>query len=279
MRIEKIAVNPDKPMVTLTAYIPDGDQVNPAVIVLPGGGYVACSKNEGAPVAEHFCRMGYTAFLLHYSTLYTSFNPDKWLKSNEGVVFPGPLLDVGLAVLKIKENAKEWHTDQAKIALCGFSAGGHLAACYITGWHRQELAILGTPEELTVAGAVLAYAVTTFTIPPAKKVENPRSPMLKAMFGTYEPTLEQFEMRSPLLYADEKTLPAFIWHTADDDVIPAENAIAFAKAMALAKVPHELHIFSNGPHASGLSQGLPGEVWPALADRFLEGIFSGQSWT
>lgn len=274
MKIETTGLNPAKPELILKAYLPEDSAKRPAILILPGGAYVARSKNEEAPVAEYFFRMGYAAFTLAYSTMYPSFNPDKWGKVNQGAIFPGPLLDLGLAVLKIKEKADLWRVDQEKLILCGFSAGGHLAASYLTGWHGPELAELSPdPEDFKISGAILAYAFTSFTVPPGSKVIDNPSPLFKVINGAFEPGKNHLNMRSPLFDVDEKTLPAFIWHTADDDVVPAENSLAFAAALAKENIPYELHIFRHGPHAGGLSQGLPGEIWPLLADGFFKGIF------
>lgn len=38
-------------------------------------------------------------------------------------------------MLIIREHAGEWLVDTDRIAVCGFSAGGHNAAMYATQWH------------------------------------------------------------------------------------------------------------------------------------------------
>ena len=48
------------------------------------------------------------------------------------------LLDIGMTVKYIKENSKQLHVDDNKVAVIGFSAGGHLAGniCVYTGRGR-----------------------------------------------------------------------------------------------------------------------------------------------
>ena len=48
-----------------------------------------------------------------------------------------------------------------------------------------------------------------------------------------------------------KTPPIFLWCTANDDCVPAQNSLVMAKACVSNKVPVELHMFDCGPH--GLS--------------------------
>lgn len=45
--------------------------------------------------------------------------------------------------------------------------------------------------------------------------------------------------------------PTFMWHTAEDDVVPVKQTLTMAQALSAAKVPFEVHVFPVGGH--GLS--------------------------
>ena len=91
----------------------------PAILILPGGGYAWCSKREADPVAMQFLQAGYNVFTLYYTCRSDESVPAlRWQ----------PLIDAAGAILHIRRNAEQFGTDPAKIAICGFSAGGHLAA-------------------------------------------------------------------------------------------------------------------------------------------------------
>ena len=61
-------------------------------------------------------------------------------------MWPNPLEDYDQAMELIAAHAKEWHLIPEKIAVIGFSAGGHLAACAATmAKHRPAAAILAYP--------------------------------------------------------------------------------------------------------------------------------------
>jgi dipeptidyl aminopeptidase/acylaminoacyl peptidase len=49
-----------------------------------------------------------------------------------------------------------------------------------------------------------------------------------------------------------KTPPTFLFHTADDTVVPVQNSLLFATALADNKVPFELHVYPHGKHGIGL---------------------------
>lgn len=271
MTIEQINIFPDRPKVTLTACIPQSAAGLPAILVIPGGAYIACAPSEGEPVARFFAERGFAAFVLKYSTMYEGFAPARGEPVNKNVRFPGPLLDLGRAVLAIRERAEGWGVDGGKVALCGFSAGGHLAASYITGWNGPELAVLGVPpEQLRPSAAVLCYPVTDFGILRSQQAGEAILMVYQAIFGTSEPSPEQLALRSPARHVTDSAPPTFIWHTADDDRVPVQNSVVMADALERAGVPFELHIFDHGPHAAALSRGLPAEVWPDLAERFLK---------
>ena len=138
MKIVKIMLNAKRD-VYMTAYLQDvgGEfsnlQARPAMIVLPGGGYAACSERESDPVALAYAKAGFQTFILHYTVL----DKGGW---------PMPLQDYNTAVAEICAHEKEWHIYKDKICCVGFSAGGHLAAMAAANAEkRPAVAVLGYP--------------------------------------------------------------------------------------------------------------------------------------
>lgn len=86
----------------------------PLVLVVPGGGYNHVSPREGDPVALQFAAAGYHTAVLTYSV-------------GEGARDYRPLRQLSEALGLLRQHAEEWHILPDKIAVCGFSAGGHLA--------------------------------------------------------------------------------------------------------------------------------------------------------
>lgn len=199
MLCEKIILN-EKRNVSLTCYIQDGNLNRPAMIVIPGGAYAWCSDREADPVAQAYLQAGYHAFVLRYSV-------------KEDALWPNPLNDYDQAMDYIRKHSQEWHIYEDKIAVIGFSAGGHLAAAAATmSKNRPNAAILG-------------YAVASEDV----KACNPSAP-------------------DTTKYVDKNTCPCFIFATRTDAVVPIQNSILFMSALEKHHIAFESHIYAYGPH-------------------------------
>ncbi len=114
----------------------------PLVLVVPGGGYNHVSPREGDPVALQFAAAGYHTAVLTYSV-------------GEGAQNYQPLRQLNEALALLRQNAGEWHILPDKIAVCGFSAGGHLALS------AAVLDIPGETAQQKPNAVILGYPVIT----------------------------------------------------------------------------------------------------------------------
>ncbi len=198
----------------------------PCIVICPGGGYNGISPREADPIALHFASEGYQTFVVHYSV--------------KPHCFPQQLRDVAAAMEIIAEHAEEWECDMNKIAIMGFSAGGHLAAQYSNRFDCPEIRKL-FPDSKPVQCTVLGYPVVTADtkVGHGETITN---------FVGHE-IIDQNENGCSCEYlVTEKTPPTFIWHTAEDSVVNVENSLIYAKALRKHMVPFELHIYPYGEH-------------------------------
>lgn len=98
----------------------------PAVVIFPGGAYAFCSDREADPVAIPLFEKGYQVFVAFYPVLEEAANMQ-------------PLASAARTLTEIRAHAADWMVDSSKIAVCGFSAGGHLAASIATLWGNPKL--------------------------------------------------------------------------------------------------------------------------------------------
>ncbi len=235
----------------------------PAVLILPGGAYSLTWIGEGKPVAYGFMADGCNCFVLHYSV-----KPD---------TYPKQLFEVALALDYIYTNAKEFNVDTSKIAIMGFSAGGHLAASYCTLRNEDALNnLISDPKP--VNAAILCYPVIS-----AENFGHIDS--LNNLMGKERLTDDEKNLLSLEKHVDKNvTPPTFIWTTAEDNSVNPKNTLAYATALAEAGVSYELHIFPKGAH--GLSTAKLGvvdnathkdikymSVWQDLAKNWLRNLF------
>lgn len=202
----------------------------PCMIVCPGGGYEMCSQRESEPIALHFLPCGFNVFVITYSCA-----PHR---------FPTQLLEVAALTELIYKNADEWNCDTSKIAIIGFSAGGHLAAHYSTMYDCKEVREV-FPESKPVNASVLCYPVIT---------ADPKYGHMGSfdnLLGRTERTDAEIDYFSCERNVKATTPPAFIWHTTEDTCVPVKNSILYADALSSHGIPFELHIFPFGWH--GLS--------------------------
>lgn len=297
MRCETMTLWPDRPDVTLTAYLLEDSPMllagkkRPAVIVCPGGAYMICADTEAEPVALQFAAMGYHAFVLRYSVYGRAMeNASPGEEICYETMYPAGALDIGMAILKLHEMAEDWHIDTDKIALCGFSAGAHNCAMYLTGYQTEEIAasLESDPEILRPAAAVLGYGLYDCA-PLGAQINDPKlqgmnRAMCMALLGQRQPSPQLLEAISPIYRANPAVPPCFLWATSEDPVVPVYNTLVMAASLSEQGVPVEVHVFENGPHGmatadqisagSSMSMDADAAKWISLADAWLKKRFA-----
>ena len=252
----------------LTAYIQQnsiqGLEKRTGILLCPGGGYANISPREGEPIALELLAMGCNVFVLKYSV--------------KPIQFPAQLREVAAAMEQIHANAEAWSVDPQKIAIMGFSAGGHLAAHYTNAYNIPEVRAV-FPESKQVQASILGYPVIS------AEALCGHMGSFRNLTGETDPFDQAFiEKFSCHLLVSEQTPPAFIWHTAADTVVPVVNSLLYAKALAEKKIPFSLHIYPHGPHGLATVDGqtnatlAPGvemaRTWLPELKTWLENLFA-----
>lgn len=241
---------------TLTLYLRESVEAmphfrqRPLVLVVPGGGYNHVSPREGDPVALQFAAAGYHTAVLHYAV-------------GENARDALPMRQLAQAIGLVRQHAEQWNILPDQIALCGFSAGGHLA---LSG---AVLAVPGLPEQPRPDAVILGYPVITAG-------EYAHRGSFVQLAGEAPAAQQAFSLEDKIT---PRTPPVFVWHTMEDETVPVENTLLLVSALHRAGVPCEAHLFEKGCHGTSLSTA---EVnypsahrsrWLTLAREWLDDTF------
>jgi acetyl esterase/lipase len=168
-----------------------------AVIHLHGGGFRGGSK-AGTRLARPLAALGYTCMSSSYRLL-----PERW---------PAQLEDVKTAIRWARAQAAQLDVEPEKIAVLGYSAGGHLALCAAGG------------EDPRLAACVAFYA-------PAEM--GPTHPL-----GGPSP-VDQIKPGYP---------PTMLLHGTADKTISVDASLRLYSALREAQAPVELHVIEGVTH-------------------------------
>lgn len=216
-----------------------------AIVILPGGSYRGVSiVKEGFEVAKQLNAYGVAAFVVKYRTPSDRHMRDKTI---------GPLQDAQQALRVVRERAREWNVDPARVGLLGFSAGGHVASTAGTRFWSPVLAG-ATREEVRPDFLMLAYPVVSFDAAIGHAVSRER------LLGPKAPE-EQIAKHSNERNVSAQTPPTFIMHAADDRSVDVANSLRFFEALQRAGVSSELVVYPEGGHGFGLNNSTTPDRW------------------
>lgn len=216
------------------------------VIVFPGGGYTQKVAHEGEPIALRFNELGYNVFILDYRIL-----PYK---------FPVPLLDAQRAIRTVRRVAPQMGLRSDKIALAGFSAGGHLA---LMSAAHYDLGDISAQDETERFSCRPDAAVLVYTSLMSRRIND-------ICGDDYD--RHNFNVQN---WFDQNTPPMFIAHTAQDEKVPVENALTTAQQLATRGIPVALHVYPYGKHGMAMGdtpgkENFQGRHWGEDCQRFLD---------
>lgn len=218
---------------TLATYLLSGPRARGAVLVCPGGAYLGTSDREAEAVALQYNAAGYHAFVLYYSVV-----PRR---------HPQPLLDLSRSLTIIRTHAEEWHIDPERIAVCGFSAGGHLTASLGVFWKQPYL-----QEAPGIVPGFNRPNALILNYPVISSGPHGHQDSFTNLLGPDADEAKRHEF-SLEHHVNADTPPTFLWHTFNDEPVPVENSLLFAQSLRKQQIPFELHIYPDGPHGLSLA--------------------------
>jgi acetyl esterase/lipase len=226
-----------------------------AAIIAPGGGYTHLAwDKEGVDIAKWLNSLGVSAFVLKYR-MPGDFPGKSWIA----------LADAQRALRTVRKNAAACGINTARIGVIGFSAGGHLASTLET---RPNAETSPATDAIDAVDAQPSFGVLMY---PVISMDSAiaHAGSKTALLGA-SPSAADVTLYSSELQVTAKTPPTFLGVSIKDTTVKPENSQRFDDALKAKGVAHELHLYQDGGHGTGLAA--PGDMaaWPTQCAAFLK---------
>jgi acetyl esterase/lipase len=224
----------------LDIYLPAAVNGNsPLVVFIHGGGWIGNDK---------YADMGYMT-----NTINSMLDNGMAVASidyrfAQDAVFPGILQDCNKAVSFLYDNATKFKLDKNRIALMGFSAGGHLASLMGTSQNNnvKKLNFPNAFRPFKYRAVVDFYGPTDLVLLPGNENEKSPEAILIGAKPLERPDLAK--AASPITYIDKNDPPFIIFHGEKDNLVSNKQSKLFYAWLQYYGVKSDLTIVKNAPH-------------------------------
>ena len=224
----------------LDIYLPANTKGKvPLVVFIHGGGWIGNDK---------YADMGYMP-----NTINAMLDNGMAVASIDyrfatEAVFPAILQDCNKAVSFLYDNADTYSLDKNKIALMGFSAGGHLASLMGTSQNNKvsNLYFANAYRPFQYKAVVDFYGPTDLILLPGNEDEKSPEALLIGATPLSRPDLAK--AASPLTYIDKNDPPFLIFHGEKDNIVSNKQSKLFSAWLYYYGVKNELTIVKDAPH-------------------------------
>ncbi len=224
----------------LDIYLPAKTQGKiPLVVFIHGGGWL---------VNDKYADMGYmgntVSALINNGMAVASID----YRFASQAPFPALIQDCNQALSFLVKNAEKYQLDVNRIALMGFSAGGHLASLQGLANNAKIPAFFmsGQPQKFNIKAVVDYYGPAELASMPSS--EDPKAPEAILLGATPIARPDLAKTASPVTYVDKNDPPFLIFHGEKDDMVPNRQSKLLSGWLSAAGVKNELIIVPNAPH-------------------------------
>ncbi|HEV7743096.1 MAG TPA: alpha/beta hydrolase [Pseudolysinimonas sp.] len=241
----------------------------PAILYVPGGGFVRAPKVGGALLRRHLAQAGYVVASTEYRTTMT------------GATYREGVSDVQAAVAYLRANADRFGIDPARIALWGESAGGYLVSMAgLTG--EGESRVQAVVNKF--GGSDLTLIASGFDERTIAMNSGPHTALARYVFGpatgrALEDDPEAVRAADPASRASAAAPPFVIFHGSADRIISPVQTAHLHDRLRAAGADSTRYLITGAGHGDIAVKGGEEKFWTTepmlgLATRFLDRVLT-----
>jgi acetyl esterase/lipase len=229
----------------LDIYLPAGDKgKRPLVVWIHGGAWMTNDKYADMGYMKNtvksFIDSGYAFASIDY-------------RFSTEAKFPAQIQDCNQALEFLYQHASDYNIDNTRIAVIGFSAGGHLAS--LLGLSRNnnisDFFPATVKPHFRVKCILDFYGPSDFVMLaglPDSSVNNKDNPVAVLLGATPLKRPDLARKASPVTYIDKNDPPFFIVQGEKDESVPNTQSKILSSWLNVTGVRNELIVVPNAPH-------------------------------
>ena len=229
----------------LDIYLPRNSTKNlPLVIWFHGGAWMLNDKYSDMGYMKNtvkgFIDSGYALASIDY-------------RHSTQAVFPAQIQDCNQAIEFLFQNAEKYHIDRNRIAVIGFSAGGHLASLLAlsNNNHVKDFYPPGINPHFKIKVVLDFYGPSDLIMlatNPDTSVNNDRNPVSILLGAMPVDRPDLAKRASPVTYIDKDDPPFLIVQGEKDESVPNTESKILSSWLTLTGVKNKLIIVPGAPH-------------------------------
>lgn len=237
----------------MSIFRPNTKEKTPAVIFVPGGGWIVAPKEQGNQLTFKLAEAGFAVASIEYRTIVQANYVDI-------------VGDVKAAVRYLRAHADEFNIDKNKIAIMGVSAGGWISSMVgvTAGVEKfdfgenlnqsskvQAVIDIFGPSDLTKIGADYSKEIQESWTSASGEVSllaNGLAGFKDNKGGSILDTPETAKATNPITYIGKNAPPFLIFHgNADKTVSPSQSKILY-EALTKKGIDAEYYVVNGAGH-------------------------------